>query len=243
MSVFQRLQERYLSEGGQRLTSDQLVRQIEERTKEAEQETSARIFRENQMQKIKNATGRSGIGERHRHCTFDNYEISSELQSQVWQQARLYSHATSERAGFIFHGSPGTGKNHLAAAIAKKFILDNKSALIITISELIETINDTYNKRDLSERDLIQRFSQVGLLVLDEVGRNAGVRQERVERERSIIDEIVDRRSKLMKPTGFLTNLSLPAFQNHVGYRVIDRISEDRPIICEFNWTSHRSKL
>lgn len=242
MSVFQRLQERYLSEGGKRPTPDQLVKEIEDRTREAERETSARIFRENQMQKIKNATGRSGIGERHRHCTFDNYEITSDLQGEVWKQARLYSSSTDERAGFIFHGSPGTGKNHLAAAIAKQFILANKSALIITVSELIETINDTYNKRDLSERDLIQRFSQVGLLVLDEVGRNSGMKQERVERERSVIDEIVDRRSKLMKPTGFLTNLSLSGFQNHVGYRVVDRVAEDRPIICEFNWSSHRSK-
>ena len=242
MSVFQRLQERYLSEGGKRPTQDQLVKEIEDRTREAERETSARIFRENQMQKIKNATGRSGIGERHRHCTFDNYEITSDLQGEVWKQARLYSSSTGERAGFIFHGSPGTGKNHLAAAIAKQFILANKSALIITVSELIETINDTYNKRDLSERDLIQRFSQVGLLVLDEVGRNSGMKQERVERERSVIDEIVDRRSKLMKPTGFLTNLSLSGFQNHVGYRVVDRVAEDRPIICEFNWSSHRSK-
>nr|WP_250902755.1 ATP-binding protein [Enterobacter mori] len=40
-------------------------------------------------------------------------------------------------ACFVFSGSPGTGKNHLAAAIGNALLAQHKSVLIITIADLM----------------------------------------------------------------------------------------------------------
>lgn len=43
-------------------------------------------------------------------------------------------------ASFIFSGKPGTGKNHLAAAICNELLLRGKSVLIITVADIMSAM-------------------------------------------------------------------------------------------------------
>ncbi|CAK1923615.1 DNA replication protein DnaC [Vibrio crassostreae] len=244
MSVFQRIQQQYAaqSEAGTAKSRKQVLAEIEMRTKEAEQSQSKRIYLAHREQKMKNKIGRSGLGARHQDCSFENYEFPDPRQKRAWNLAKNYSLDPSTSSGFIFFGNSGTGKNHLAAAIAHNFMRSGRTALVITVSELVSTINDTYTKQGKSEFDVINYYCNLGLLVLDEIGRNLGMSPKSLEREKALIDEIVDRRSKLLKPTGFLSNLSIDGFKDYVGYRVVDRLSEDRPTICAFEWDSYRGR-
>ncbi len=45
-----------------------------------------------------------------------------------------------------------------------------------------------------------------------------------------------------MKATGLISNLDLDSISQLVGYRVISRLSEDKPVIVEFDWDDYRSR-
>lgn len=69
--------------------------------------------------KMQRTFNRSGIRPLHQNCSFDNYRVECEGQMNALARARQYvEEFDGNIASFIFSGKPGTGKNHLAAAIA-----------------------------------------------------------------------------------------------------------------------------
>src|SRR5699024_8010711 len=89
---------------------------------------SAAIARENQAMKMQRMFRRSGIRELHINCSFDNYRVECAGQMNALEKARQYAaEFDNSIASFIFSGNPGTGKNHLAAAICNTLILHDKT--------------------------------------------------------------------------------------------------------------------
>ena len=89
---------------------------------------SEAIVRENRAMKMQRVMGRSGIRELHINCSFDNYRVENEGQRKALELARQYAaEFDGSIASFVFSGRPGTGKNHLAAAIGNDLILRGKS--------------------------------------------------------------------------------------------------------------------
>ncbi len=117
-------------------------------------------------------------------------------------------------ASFIFSGKPGTGKNHLAAAICNELLLRGKSVLIITVADIMSAMKDTFGNRETSEEQLLNDLSMVDLLVIDEIGMQTESRYEKV-----IINQIVDRRSSSKRPTGMLTNSNMEEMNKLLGER------------------------
>ncbi|MEG4678897.1 ATP-binding protein [Enterobacter cloacae] len=71
-------------------------------------------------------------------------------------------------ACFVFSGSPGTGKNHLAAAIRNALLAQHKSVLIITVADLMTEFKAGFSDGK-TEAQLMKQTLRVDLLVLDEV--------------------------------------------------------------------------
>ncbi len=77
----------------------------------------------NQKARTEKIFGRSGIQSLHRSCTFANYEVSGEQQRKAYTMAKSYAQNFGAGfASFVFSGGPGTGKNHLAAAIGNHLL-------------------------------------------------------------------------------------------------------------------------
>ena len=171
---------------------------------------SESIVRENRAMKMQRVMGRSGIRELHMNCSFDNYRVENEGQRRALTMARQYADDfEGSIASFVFSGRPGTGKNHLAAAIGNDLILRGKSVLIVTVADLMSSMKGTFSGgSDITEERLLQDLSTVDLLVIDEIGMQSESRYEKV-----IINQIVDRRSSSKRPTGMLSNLD-PAGMN-----------------------------
>ena len=94
---------------------------------------SEALERENRAMKMQRTFNRSGIRPLHQNCSFDNYRVECEGQMNALARARQYvEEFDGNIASFIFSGKPGTGKNHLAAAICNELLLRGKSVLIIT---------------------------------------------------------------------------------------------------------------
>jgi len=68
----------------------------------------------------------------------------------------------------ILSGNPGTGKTHLATALAIKACQEGNSVLFTNISRLLTQIRESHSQRTL--RQLENRFEKFDLVVCDEFG-------------------------------------------------------------------------
>lgn len=222
------------SKGIRKYTYEELAAIRDQESKEF----SAEIAENRRKALLEKTIGRSGIQPLHQSCTVSNFETDSQAKVDAKRFAFDYitNFAENNGKGFIFSGTPGTGKNHLAAAICNALIKSGKSCMIITVNELMQKLRNTYQKdSQITEDQFIQSMIKHDLLVLDEIGLQRGT-----DAERLAINQIVDQRVCQIKPTGMLTNLSAEDLEVAVGARVMDRMKMNGGQWVPFNWESYR---
>ncbi len=204
---------------------------------QAAEAKSREVYQNFQQSKVQDLLGRSGVGKKHLKCRFDNYVTDNQGQRQAYNVSRRWVSEFLEGnpKNFIFSGSTGTGKNHLACAMANALMKRKQTVLVITVAELMMKIRDKYNKESrVTESQFLKYLSDVDLLVLDEVGV-----QRMNDHESIMINTVVDSRYTNEKATGILTNLKSDELTNVLGGRVMERLLEN----CEwvgFTWESFR---
>ena len=72
--------------------------------------------------------------------------------------------------GLIIYGNIGYEKTYLAACIANKMIEQNKIALMEKSSSIIDRIKASFNKEGLSETQIIELYSNVDMLIIEDFG-------------------------------------------------------------------------
>ncbi len=206
---------------------------------QAAEAKSKEVYQNFQQSKVQDLLGRSGVGKKHLKCQFDNYITETQGQRQAFNVSRRWvsEFFDSNQKNFIFSGSTGTGKNHLACAMANALMKRKQTVLVITVAELMMKIRDKYNKESrVTESQFLKYLSNVDLLVLDEVGV-----QRMNDHESIMINTIIDSRYTNEKPTGILTNLKSDELTTVLGGRVMERLLEN----CEwvsFTWESFRKQ-
>lgn len=215
-------------------TGEELMNwQFEEGRKRSEQVTE-----ENRRAIAQRLFSRSGISALHRDCTLDNYVVTCDGQRKALEMARSYVARFPHTGGFIFSGTPGTGKNHLAAAMGNALLSDGKSVLIITLVDIMTSMKATFKKdAERNEAAMIDAYTALDLLVIDEIGVQHDSRYEQV-----VINQLVDRRTSAKRATGMLTNLNFIQLTELLGERVIDRMKLDG-IWVSFTWQSYRANV
>lgn len=199
---------------------------------------AAEVNELNRQARAEKILGRSGIQELHRKCSFANYEVHEDGQRKAFTMAKSYAQNFGTGfSSFIFSGSPGTGKNHLAAAIGNHLLKQGKTVLVVTIPDLMLRVRSCFDD-GTSEATLINDLCAVDLLILDEVGVQRESRGEMV-----ILNQIVDRRLSGMKPVGILTNLNHGELERVLGVRIMDRLTMDGGVWVNFDWGSHRKNV
>ncbi len=77
-------------------------------------------------------------------------------------------HFIEKKANVVFIGQPGTGKTHLAVALALEALGRGKTALFTTVWDMINTLQQS--RADYSYQKKIQNYLKPDLLILDELG-------------------------------------------------------------------------
>ena len=77
---------------------------------------------------------------------------------------------TMKADSLIIMGKSESGKTHLAAAIANKLIENDKIVLIDRLTNLLDRIRETYENNTKSENELIELYSNVDMLIIDDLG-------------------------------------------------------------------------
>lgn len=173
--------------------------------------------------------------------TFDTFTAETPDQQLALDRCKRFADgfqaALSSGASIVMLGNIGTGKTHLAVAIAHQIMARAHTVMYSTAMELVARIRDTM-RRDatVSTTDLVDMAGAVDLLILDEFGV-----QGATEDVRSHLTNVIDRRYRNAKPTIFISNMNGQEFADYVGDRVADRLRE-RSRAIQFNWESQRTK-
>ncbi|WP_414041295.1 ATP-binding protein [Acidithiobacillus sp. M4-SHS-6] len=184
----------------------------------------------------------AAIPERYIDCGFDNYVVEIPGQQTALDVCRDYADHFEEHARkgscLILCGNSGNGKNHLAAAIANVVLAKGRSVLQVTAYDIIARIRQTWRGGigNSTELEVIRRFAEVGLLIIDEVGKTFDTDGERVH-----LFEVIDHRYRDMKPTIILSNKNVEGVERYLGPAAFDRLCQNGGLLL-FDWQSYRRK-
>lgn len=192
--------------------------------------------------KMQRLFGNAQIPPRFQSRNFANFQDTTLAQQCVKAvcegYAQRFDHTAKEGSCLVFCGKPGTGKTHLATAIANHLLAQGRSAVFRTVLQAVRTVKETYSRRsEISETEALSRMLAPELLILDEVGVQFGS-----DTERLILFEIINGRYEQVKPTLLISNLTEAELGTYLGERILDRMYEGGGAVLAFDWESHRRK-
>lgn len=186
--------------------------------------------------------GNSGIPKRFLGKTLKSYQVSCKEQQDVINDAKAFLIEFSSPQGhsgrcMTMLGNTGTGKSHLACAVALCVIKRyGGTARFSSVSEINRLVRESksYNTK-YSETEVIEAFGNYDLLIVDEVGIQSGTDAE----SRALFD-VFNARYQNVKPTIVISNLTKDQLTVALGERIVDRLKEGGGEILSFNWQSYR---
>lgn len=172
-----------------------------------------------------------GIPAKHIRCSFDNFIGGDKAKEACIESSKKLK-------SVILYGSTGSGKTHLAVAMLRRKVLASETVFempsyrgifsglpdveFITVPELLLKIRSSYsNKSEETEEELVDRYSKIGLLILDDLGS-----ERPTEWAESTLYLIIDRRNRDEKWTIVTSNLSLDDIEQKLGARIASRLAD-----------------
>lgn len=170
----------------------------------------------------KKARGRlenTGIGKRFLEATFDSFDKDSDR--NAYERALEYAQSFGENEGenIIFIGDVGTGKTHLAAAIAN-YIVDKFACSVEfwNYSEVLAEMRAAFWD-ETKDKNLESKMCNADLLVIDDLGK------EKVSVfSNEVLYRVINYRYKEKLPIVTTTNADLDFLYESMGEAVFSRL-------------------
>lgn len=172
--------------------------------------------------------------------TFETFKAATQPAKHNLMICKQYVETWDDRKnageGLVLCGMPGTGKTHLAVSIAREIAVDlQESVFITTAARIIRAFRRTWSgSSEFSELDVLAKYCDPDLLIIDEIGVQYGT-----DSERNILFEVINDRYESLLPTILVSNLPLNELEEMLGERVVDRLLQGGTVLT-FNWATYR---
>lgn len=206
--------------------------------KQAEEEEENRRKKENE--RIKRIIGASGMGARFRNRNFERFQVEP-LNSHAFKIAKGYADnfkalqndpQGQEKNGLLITGPMGTGKTHLAAAIANQLMEHGVPVVFATMIDLLAKIKTSFERHGTitSEDEIMRLYKTTDLLIIDDIGK-----EQPTEWALAKIYQIINARYEDYKPMIITSNyttdelikrMTPPSGDNRTAAATVDRILE-----------------
>ncbi|MBE9474707.1 MAG: ATP-binding protein [Chloroflexi bacterium] len=165
----------------------------------------------------------SNLDELH-HLTFDNFQLRGLIGVREYQadsielaynQAQQF--ARSMQGWLLLEGPYGSGKTHLAAAIANFVVGLGVPTLFLTVPDLLDALRFSYDDPEISFEQRFEEIRQISLLILDDFGT-----QNATSWAQEKLFQIVNYRYINRLPLVVTTNLALEEIEGRIRSRLLD---------------------
>lgn len=176
------------------------------------------------------------------NMTFDTFKVQGRLglgDQQVrslqfaFNQAQQF--ANSPQGWLLLLGSYGTGKTHLAAAIANQVVELGGPTLFLTVPDLLDWLRFSFDSDDSSLEQRLEEIRSIHLLVLDDLGT-----QNATPWAEEKLYQIINHRYVNKLPMVVTTNLSLNEIDGRITSRLLD---PDLVTLLEITAPDYRSPV
>lgn len=169
---------------------------------------------------VQRLMGQAGLG-RAALRTFASFRLTGDSDPHgpdaAYYLCRKYAEGKISRPWLFLYGAFGSGKTHLALAIANERIAALVPVLFSAAPDLIDTIRSGYN--DGTYQALMEQTKNVELLALDDFGIG---KQGAETNEYRLLFQILNHRSLQMLPTVITSNIAPEGIEPRLRSRIMD---------------------
>ncbi len=199
----------------------------------------------------KRAQSESIINQRYKDLLLQNMVVNHDNQEAMSRALEVVNHfyAGNTKLGATFFGSMGTGKTHLAAAIAWAIMTEGHTVIMESVNGILSRLRTTYDETaNTTEFRMLNKFASASILVFDDFGK------ERLTAwSCSILWELINTRYENNLPLIITTNFTqeelnarmmrpIPGVDPYTLPSLLDRILEMADPWIEIGGKSWRTK-
>lgn len=175
---------------------------------------------------------KSGIPPKYLDCSFETFKPADGIDHCLKICMR---YVTEPVCNLFLYGGCGTGKTHLAVAIARDLLMKGKEVLFTSVPRLLFEIRKTFRQSsDDTETFSMEKYISCPFLILDDFGL-----EKDTEWSKQTLDYIIYERDNNLSPTVITSNLSLDELSEKMGERISSRLAGIGKIVF-FNGRDYR---
>lgn len=166
----------------------------------------------------------SGMSKRGLDCTFGGFlstEQNKDAKIICMDYAKNFHKLGKKKNGLMIMGTYGTGKTHLACAIANELIENQTELINKTMQDLLSEIKKSFN--EFSNSSILEDYKTVPLLIIDDMGK-----EQSTEWSISTIYDIINGRYENYLPTIITTNFNSQKLKQELGNGSVAEALVDR---------------